>query len=263
MSHPLGHVLIGIASNRHAPDEVHDAIEAAQFGLGKMGYLSTRVKFGSSDLEDARNTILSQFHVTKHYTHAVLVDDDVHWAPGSIERLVGHPVDFVLGAYRLKQDGEKYPVRKLPGPMVCVDPRTGDPHPHGLIKIAGGPGGIMRLTRNVTERLVGAAPDDWYHQKKVTGGKAWRFFEFDVIDHERISEDMNFCRKWRMIGGDVWCDPHITTHHMGMATFSGCFANHLRREGWMPSADTVQRITLDPKTDEMMRGVVATSPQIT
>ncbi len=244
MNQPRGHVLIGIASNRHAPDEVHDAIEAAQFGLGQMGYLSTRVKFGSSDLEDARNTIVSQFYVTQQYSHAILLDDDVHFAPGTIERLMSHPVDFVLGAYRLKQGTEKYPVRKLPGPMTCVDPSTGKPHLHGLIKIGGGPGGLMRITRNVIERLVTAAPDDWYHQKKVTGGKAWRFFEFDVIDHERISEDMNFCRKWRAIGGDIWCDPHITTHHMGMTSFSGNFAEHLKREGWLSDPEKVQKISL-------------------
>lgn len=245
MNQPRGHVVLGIPSNRSIPHAVYQAIEGAQLSLFKMGYLFTPIIFGSSDLEDSRNTIMSQFYVEKSYTHIFMIDDDVHWGDGTIERLISHPVDFVLGAYRLKQPEEKFPVRKLPGPMECVDPVTGKPHPRGLIKIAQGPGGLMRLTRAAIERYVAAYPDEWYFQKKVTGGKAWRFFEFDVIDHERIGEDMNFCRKWRAIGGDVWCDPHITTHHVGQATFSGCFADHLKSEGLLTEPEKVQKISLE------------------
>lgn len=263
MNQPFGHVVIGIPSNRDIPHAVYQFIAGTQLSLFKMGYLCTPIIFGSSDLEDSRNAIMSQFWAEKSYTDIIMMDDDVHAGPGTIERLMSHPVDFVLCAYRLKQDGETYAIRKLPGPMQCVDPLTGEPRPDGIAKIAGGPGGLMRLKRSVVDRFVESYPDLWYHQKKVTGGKAWRFFEFDVIDHERIGEDMNFCRKWRAIGGDVWCDPHIMTHHIGPATFSGRFADQLARNGLMPSVETVQRITLDPKTDEMMRGIVATSPQIT
>lgn len=237
-----GHVLIAITSTRPKEDEVTDAIEAAQHGLMQIGYLSTRVTFGSADLEDARNVLISQFHVAKHYTHLLCLDDDVSWGAGAVERLVTHPVDFVLGAYPRRAEGEGYSIRTIPGPIECVDPSTGKPQPQGIFKIHGGPAGMMRLSREAVSRLVEAQADDWYHQPKVDGGKAWQIWEFDVIDHERISEDMNLCRKWRALGGDVWCDPHLVLHHHGKKRYSGRLADHLRELGRLVEPGKVQRV---------------------
>lgn len=241
--HPKGHLFIAITSNRPSEDAVRDAIEAAQHGLARIGWLSTRVTFGSADLEDARNVLTSQFHATPEYTDLLCLDDDVSWSPGAVERLVQHPVDLVLGAYPRRAEGEGFSVRTFPGPIECVDPATGKPHPHGLIKVAGGPSGMMRLSRRAVTMLVEAQPGDWYHQIKVTGGKAWTLWEFDVIDHERISEDMNLCRKWRALGGDVWVDPHITMHHHGKKAYSGQLAQHLREIGRLVEPGKVERIS--------------------
>jgi len=241
---PAGHLFIAVTSNRDSCDAVRDAIEAAQHGLARIGWLSSRVTFGSADLEDARNCLIAQFHVTKEYTHILFVDDDVSWAPGAVERLVSHPVDFVLGAYPRRAEGEGYSIRTIPGPVECVDPSTGMPHPTGIAKIAGGPAGMMRLSRRAVDILVSADRDRWYAQPKVTGGKAWQIWEFDVIDHERISEDMNLCRKWRALGGDVWVDPHLTLHHHGRKTYSGRFADHLREAGRLIEPSKVQKISI-------------------
>lgn len=240
-----GHLFIAITSNRgEKPDAVTDAIEAAQHGLARMGWRSTRVTYGSADLEDSRNVLASEFHSGRDYTHALFLDDDLSWGPGSVERLVSHPVDFVLGAYPRRAEGEGYSVRTIPGPVECVDPTTGKPHPLGIAKVAGGPGGMMRLTRAVMARFVEAFPDRWYHQPNAPSGRAYQFFEFDVIDHERISEDMNFCRIWRTLGGEVWVDPHLTLHHHGRKTYSGRFADHLRELGRLVEPEKVQRIPL-------------------
>lgn len=229
---PVNHLFIALLSYRTEIDmRVTDAIEAAQNGLMRMGWLSTRVSFGSADLCDGRNTLVSQFYVVPNYTHILCVDADVSWGAGAVERLVQHPVDVVIGAYPKRADGEGYAVRTLPGPVTCVDPKTGAPHPRGLVEIAAGPGGMMLLSRKAVARLVEARPDDWYHQPKVTGGKAWNLFEFTVADHQRTSEDMNLCLRWRGLGGTVWCDPHITLHHHGAKSYSGKFIDHLREIG--------------------------------
>lgn len=241
---PRGHLMIAITSNRPAEDAVRDAVEAAQHGLFMAGWVSTRVTFGSADLEDARNCLISQFHVSKQFDKVLFLDDDVSWSPGAVERLVSHPVDFVFGAYPRRAEGEGFSVRTFPGPIECVDPATGAPHPRGLIKVAGGPAGMMMLSRAAVTKLVEAQADDWYHQPKVEGGKAWNIWEFDTIDHERIAEDMNLCRKWRALGGDVWCDPHITLHHHGKKTYSGQFLQHLREIGRLVEPGKVQRIEL-------------------
>lgn len=241
---PKGHLLIAIVTNRPSEDAVRDAIEASQMGLWQQGWTSMRVAFGSADLEDARNCLLSTFHTEKQYTRVLFLDDDVSWGPGSIERLVRHPVDFVFGAYPRRAEGEGFSVRTLPGPVECLDPETGEPNPYGLVKVAGGPGGMMLLSRNAVDKLIEAQADDWYHQPKVPGGRAWNIWEFATRDHERISEDMNLCYKWRELGGTVWCDPHLVMHHHGKKVYSGQFAQHLRELGRLVEPGKVQRIDI-------------------
>lgn len=228
-----GHVMIGVITYKHEVDfRVTQSVEAACFGLAASNWLVTpTIKKSNADLEHGRNTLVAEFFAAKeNFTKAVLIDADVSCERGSIERLVEHPVDLVLGAYRLRNedDGERYPLRKLPGPIEFVNPATGAPHPNGIAKIAGGPAGMMCVTRECIGKMIEAHEDQWYGAPTVTGKKAWPLFEFDVIEHERISEDMNFCRKWRALGGDVWVDPHLKLHHHGEKTFTGCLADHLK-----------------------------------
>lgn len=239
-----GHLMIGIVNIDNKPDvRMTEAVEEACMSLSRYGWnITQRKAFGSSDLEDSRNQIGAEFYANRQFTQALLVDGDVSWEPGTVERLLMHPVDFVLGAYPKRSDGEGYPIRKLPGPVECVNPITGEPHPYGIAKIAAGPAGLLRISRASIDRLVEANADSWYGQPKVTGKKAWQLFEFTVEDHERYSEDMNFCRKWRAIGGEVWCDPHLTLHHHGDKTYSGRFADHLKELGLMAGAGKVEPI---------------------
>lgn len=228
-----GHVMIAVLTYTHQVDfRVTQAIEAACFGLAERNWLVTpAIKKGNADLEHSRNTIASEVVMSKqNFTKAVFVDGDVSCERGTIERLVEHPVDLVLGCYRLRNDdgSEKYPLRKLPGPIEFVNPATGEPHPNGLAKIAAGPAGMLCVSRRCIEKMIHKHDNRWFGAPSVTGGKAWPLFEFDIIEHERISEDMNFCRQWRELGEDVWLDPHLTLHHHGDKTFSGCIASHLR-----------------------------------
>ena len=229
-----GHLLIALTSYRMEVDQrVTDAMERAQHELMAQGWLSTRVTYGSADLCDARNTLASQFYATPEYTNILLWDSDVSCESGAVTRMVNHNVSFVCGVYPLRDDSGQYPARTIPGEIECVNPVDEKPHPHGLIKLAGAPGGFMMLSRQVVERLIDADPDNWYAQSKVTGGKAWDLFKFDVDreKHERISEDMNLCYKWIQLGGTVWCDPHLVLHHHGFKTYSGRLIDHLKNIG--------------------------------
>jgi len=242
-----GHVLfVRMAYDPKTKDEVTEAAEAACFELSAAGYLVTPTrKKGTADIGDNRNVVASQFYVRTEYTHLVMYDQDVSWEPGAILRLVVHPVDLVLGVYKKRIEPEGWPIRTLPGPVECVNPQTGKYHPDGIIKIAGGPGGLMRLSRSCIEKMVSAHADEWYASKLVPGGKVWDLFRFERLDHERISEDMNFCRLWRALGGDVWADPHLRLHHWGDKAFSGCLAAHLREIGRMIEPEKIAKIALD------------------
>ncbi len=240
---PLGHLYIGICSNRTGPTwELSKALEYASVELFTKNWLVSKGRAGSSDIEDGRNQLFTHFLNNPAYTHALFLDDDVHWEGSAIWRLVNHRVDFVLGAYPKRADGEGFPISMLDEPIEFVDPITREPDPKdGLLKIAGGPGGMMRITRACAERIVAANPDNWYHQPVIPGTKkAWNVFEFTVRDHIRRSEDKQFCFNWRALGGDVWCDPHLMLHHHGDKTYSGCFAHHLRHVGLIQKGRVVK-----------------------
>ncbi len=223
-----------------------EAAQAACFELTEHGWLVTpTAKKGTADIGDNRNAVLAQFHVRPEYTHLVMYDQDVSWEPGTILRLVSHPVDFVLGVYPKRVEGHGWPLRTLPGPVETVNPQTGKYHADGIAKIAGGPGGLMRLSRNCVDRMIAANADSWHHSATVTGGKVWDLFKFDVINHERISEDMNFCRMWRAIGGDVWCDPHLMLHHWGDKAYSGRLIDHLSEIGRLVDPSKLAKVAVD------------------
>lgn len=241
-----GHLFIALLSYRPEINyHVMESIEACVGPLAMMGWRSQRIlNLGSADLCDSRNILVSQFLAMPEYTHILLVDGDVSWEPGTVERMVSHPVDLVLGAYRKRADPEEFPVRMLSERVEFIDPATGTPHPKGICKIAGGPAGLMRISRACLQQMVSARPGRWYHQPKVSTKRAWDLFEFTVINNSRHSEDMNFCRQWREMGGDVWLDPHLKLHHHGDKTYSGCFADHLRQLGRTSEPGKVVRMPL-------------------
>ena len=251
-----GYLFIAMVSYRDEVDSrVRDAIETTQVSLSMQGWLSAKAQFGSADLCDARNVLVSHFHANPDYTHALLVDADVSWEPGTVERLLSYPVDFVLGAYPRRAEDQGFAVNTIPGPVQLIEPLTGNPNPKGIAKINGGPGGLMRLSRNVMDKLIEAHPDRWYHQPMVKPTeKAWNFFEFiiDMDRHARIGEDMNFCRLWRDTGGEVWVDPHLMLHHHGYKTYSGRFLDYLREIGRLdePAALVKMPLSVAPDWDD-------------
>ncbi len=184
---PNGHVMIGMTCFDQKPDNrVIEAIDIAHLNLfNKHGWYTTFIKaFGCSDLCDSRNRLAAQFYGTPNYTKLLMIDADVIPDPGVLERLVQHPVDFVLGAYPKRGEGMGYPMKALPGPMECVDPLTGAPDPkNGLIKMAGGGAGMMCISRACIERMVEAYADRWYTHAAQATKKAWNLFEFTIVGH--------------------------------------------------------------------------------
>ncbi len=185
---------------------------------------------GCSDLCAARNTLFAQAYV-ENYDKTLLVDSDMSWAPGTVERLVSAPVDLVGAAYRMKMEEDRYAVKTFPGDFTFVDPTTGEPHPFGLLEVAGVGTGLLCISKKCIHAMVEHHKDEWYKDKEVQGEKAWNVFRFTVEDHERCGEDIGFCQEWGRLGGKVWIDPFLVMHHHGDSSYSGVFANHVESAG--------------------------------
>lgn len=170
---------------------------------------------GGSLVTTVRDRVASDF-LKSDADRLIFVDADVSWELGDLLKLASHPVDFVGGCYRYKQEPEGYPVQFLDKEELWADPAT------GLLEVAALPAGFLCLSRAVFERLEAAHPERKYKH----------------FDHEMHAyfwappgggEDGMFCAEWRAAGGQVWLDPRFTlTHTGGNPDFTGNIGNWLR-----------------------------------
>lgn len=200
---------------------VMSAIVATMFALAQRGWdMSFNQRAGNCMLPLARNAAAADF-LSDDFTDMVMIDDDNWCDADGILRLLDAPVDVVAAPCRGKQDEFKWPVRYCTDRPVARDPVT------GLIEVDTVGTGIIRMTRAAVERLAAAHADEWYADPATVGGRALPLFMYEIADRTWWGEDVSFCHKWRALGGSVWIDPDIETHHIGMKDFSGSIGQWL------------------------------------
>ncbi len=180
---------------------------------------------GDSCIQRARCWAFTQFLERTDATDLLFVDADIGFTTEGFLKLLQYPVDVVGGAYRARGPQEHYILRPLQNELQRKPP-------HGLMEVEGVGTGFLRITRKAARELVARYPDDWYTDPTCPNMIVRDMFAFSVVDHQLHSEDYNFCRKWRAIGGQVWVDPDQVLDHVGLATFRGCLMKWL--EAQMP-----------------------------
>ncbi|MFT8245078.1 glycosyltransferase family 2 protein [Roseomonas sp. BN140053] len=173
----------------------------------------------------ARNTLLA-FFLASEASHLLFVDADIGFGAASVLRLLAHDRPLIGGLYRRKRlDRQDWVVGWLPSPDGSArrDPRT------GAVEVAHLGTGFLCLRRDLVERMAAAHPNTRYRPDPEDGPPGpWRdrvhaLFEsgLDPETGQYFSEDYLFCRRWRALGGEVWCDPAILLEHHGQASFRG------------------------------------------
>lgn len=185
---------------------------------------------GHADIYSLRAQIVANFLADEDKpTDLVMVDNDVGWPAGGLHRLLDHPVDLVAGAY---------PKREFPLQFMFRSARDLGPDGHqvlnesadanGLVEVWGMPGGFMRCTREMLEKMWNHyGPELGIYDPMVPGDCTVRMFDpLRWTDEEgrqrQLSEDYAFCQRWRDIGGKVHMDPSIPMAHIGTHAFQGC-----------------------------------------
>lgn len=166
----------------------------------------------------ARNQMVQDF-LESDAEKLIFVDDDVSWEPGSIIQLASHKVDFVGGAYRLKDAVEAYPVEwVIPNAELWAQ--------DGLLEVGHVPGGFMCLSRDVFTKFREAHPGREYTHHDFSG---YAYFTAPFRDGRLYGEDTAFCADWRAAGEKVWLDPELSlTHHDGRQAYPGHIGNWLK-----------------------------------
>lgn len=168
-----------------------------------------------SPISIARSVICRDF-LRSSATDLFFIDADISCDPGYMSKMVQHPVDIVLGVYPERHLNGLYTVLGLHDGSFKRDPET------GLVEIQGGPAGFMRIRRHVIEMMT-AMRDETKDYLGNDKSIIPMIFETIIGSKLSCSEDINFCRRWRELGGTVWCDPDIDIHHTGRASFCSNF----------------------------------------
>lgn len=177
---------------------------------------------GNSNLPRARNELVAEF-LASEATDCIFVDSDMSWKPEDVIRLLASEQLYVGAVGKKKvavsdKDPEGWCVRFLP------DGRDGlEQDALGAIKVAGVGTGMVRISREVFERLAAAHPE-WKRpglasQKPAVRSWYFKFFRFPEDDDR--GEDYFLCDAWRELGGSIWIDPEIRLGHAGSTEFSG------------------------------------------
>ena len=232
MTHKLIHLALPSYSGMVSAQTMDSLVQELLLASTKGYILQFDQLIGSSDIAAVRNAYIGRFLHNTAAERLVYIDTDLGWEPGTIVKLLDHPVDFVVGGYRVRTDPEQYRVHFQPGPIQKRNPLTGErvrsDDPKGLIEINRAPGGLVCITRAAAEKMTEAYASLKYSDGISSSGYSWGLFDQIHKDGCRWSEDLAFCMRWQDIGGKVWLDPDLTIYHVGPKVFKGNLETYLR-----------------------------------
>lgn len=194
-----------------------DSLLAEQLVCSQQGvHLLAQWESGLPYVCIARNRLAKRFLAVKEADAMVQIDADVSWPPGTMLKLIQSDQDVIGGTYRTKEPKVRFLVDDIDKPE-----KVGD-----LWRVAGLPGGFMKITRGALERMATRAYRD------NNGEEYQDFFPTGWIDNRYTQEDYGFCWLWRANGGKVWLDPSLhVRHHLGInQTFEGNAAEWMEQK---------------------------------
>lgn len=170
---------------------------------------------GNCHVDDSRNQIAADF-LASDCTDLMFLDADVCWEPEDLVRLCRRDQDIVGGVYPYRREGgDTMPVSMLDG--ECWD---------GLREVEGLPTGFMKIKRSVFEKMAPSRP--WFYNKTTP---TTLFFDRSAPndDHIRYSGDIDFCRRWRALGGKVYAEEELRLGHAAKVIVRDSLAAYIRR----------------------------------
>lgn len=207
------------ASYTFAIARSREALSAA--GIQSAYYLLQ----GNCHVDDGRNAVVRDF-LASDCTDLVFLDADVSWEPASLVKLCQTDRDLCGGVYPYRRDSgeESMPVRMLPG--------VSDVDADGLLEVEGLPTGFMKIRRHVLEAMASIAR----RFMKEAGSPVHVIFERDYFGCGRRGGDIQFCMKWREMGGKVYALPELRLGHCGKMVIKDSLGASLRRRNktWLP-----------------------------
>lgn len=208
---PASHLRIAVpAYTGQISVQTASSLDAALPHLLSAGIkVDTDYLAGCCYLDHTRNLMADRF-MRSDATDLLFVDADVAFSPASVLRLVGSTRPVVAGIYPKKGDAPEFPV------AVDTDEIWSDRE--GNIECAMVPTGFLRINRAAFSELIlnvetYAGPD----------GPLRAYFKTVIRDGQYIGEDVEFCNRWRAIGGKIHAIANLEFGHVGTKEWRGAW----------------------------------------
>ena len=206
-----------------APDASYAfSIQRSRQALSLVGIASAYVLLsGNCHVDDARNTVVQEF-LLSDCTDLVFLDADVSWETAALITLCLYDADIVGGVYPFRRESirDNMPVRMIEG--------ITEPDENGLIEVDGLPAGFMRIRRDVIAAMAQSAQSYW--NKRDRRSKVPILFERTFENGNRWGGDLEFCRKWRQLGGKVHAAYEMRLGHTAKTILKDSLGAALRRQ---------------------------------
>jgi len=171
---------------------------------------------GDAYVDRAKNSIIAHFLAHPDLpTDLIMIDSDLGWDLTGFLNLLLTDEEMICGVYPMKHNG-KYAVQTFQeGPK---------PDGRGLVEVVWAPGGFVHFQRSCLEKMVDRYQHDYYTDSRAAHtGRTVNLYSCPTYEGKRFGEDVEFCRKWRAMGGKVWVHPDIEFEHVGTNVLYGCF----------------------------------------
>jgi hypothetical protein len=182
-----------------------------------LGQLSHDFLFLTNEslIPRARNNCVARF-LESPYSHMMFVDSDIEFTADDVAKLWNHAFeghDLVCGVYKMKRPDAKFAAWKDGELIDDLDQFSEKP----LIEVDYAGTGFMLISRACIDAMIEKLGETLEHD--AGGFTAWDLFGTGVRDNGSgpfyISEDYDFCQKYRECGGKVMMDTSIRVGHHG------------------------------------------------
>jgi hypothetical protein len=166
-----------------------------------------------------KNVISNHFLKETSCTHLFIIDSDMQWTPDSFMRVLERDVDIVGGNYPCKNAYDKWAGTTLfeNGKRVIEN---------GLVEAVTIPGGFIKISRKVFDRLIELKKEKWRHGDE----EYWDFWSHIKIGDQELGDDVAFCKRCSDVGFRLWLEPDCTITHYGFNGWNENYKNFLERQ---------------------------------
>jgi hypothetical protein len=192
----------------------------------------------------ARNLAVARFMQKTQATHFLFIDADIHFDPEAVIRLIRSGHDVAVAAYPkkcimweqadayVKSGKEGRDLARVAASLVMNFKYQQTQIRDGFAEVLDGPTGFMLIKRDVFKKMEAKYPElncvNDHQNRDLDTYHACFDCMIDPDSKRYLSEDYAFCRRWQMMGGQIYADVLTVLGHVGNLRFQGTLEERLK-----------------------------------